>query len=336
MIAHLAYATGSPCPTLVLAADTVPQTESALLEHLAGVRRLLDATGNGHVLKIALVRPSPHPMYDLEYRFVQALPGAAESFDLRGSCGHSILSSAVVAERMGMLPRLSVGTRVRVHVLNNGDSVVCEVDAVDRDTARFTVHSVPTRVIPLTELLITGEPRTAVAVDGELHQVSLVSSGNAYAFLDARTVGVKDPDALFAGGDALFGVLARIRAAVTDQLGWAAGGAFPKIAALLPVEAGRIAARAISVPSWHPTIALTGAVCLGSAIRVPGTVPWRIAQELGCPDGLEIVTLGGRTAVTTAVQDIDGVASLCWVSVERKRVTFQGAFPLEPSAPTTL
>ncbi|GAA4823261.1 PrpF domain-containing protein [Streptomyces ziwulingensis] len=336
MIAHLAYATGSPCPTLVLDADTVPETESGLLEHLAAVRRHLDATGNGHVLKIALVRPSRHPMFDLEYRFVQALPGSVDAFDLRGSCGHSILSSAVVAERMGMLPRLSVGARVRVRVLNNGDSVVCEVDAVDRGAAQFTVHFVRTKAIPVTDLLITGEPRTMVAVDGELHEVSLVSSGNAYAFLDARTVGIKDPDALFAGGEELFDTLARIRAAVTDHLGWPPGGAFPKIAALLPVEAGRIAARAISVPSWHPTIALTGAVCLGSAIRIPGTVPWRVAQELGCPDSLEIITSGGRTAVTADVRDIAGTPTLSWASVDRKRVTFQGSIPLEPSASATL
>ncbi|MEU9092876.1 PrpF domain-containing protein [Streptomyces sp. NPDC048428] len=336
MIAHLAYAAGSPCPTLVLDADAVPQDDGSLLEYLAGVRRRLEATGNAQVLKIALVRPSRHPMFDLEYRFVQALPDAVHSFDLRGSCGHSILSSAVVAERVGMLPRLSVGSRVRVKVLNNGDSVVCEVDAVDRDTARFTVHFVPPEAIPVTDLLITGEPRTTIAVDGELAQVSLVSSGNAYAFLDARTVGVKDPEALFAGGEALFGTLTRIRAAVTSHLGWPAGGAFPKIAALLPVDEGRIAARAISVPSWHPTIALTGAVCLGSAVQIPGTVPWQVAQELGCPDGLEIITPGGRTAVTAAVQNTDGVAALSWASVDHKRVTFQGPLSLDPPAPATL
>ncbi|MBZ6295920.1 PrpF domain-containing protein [Streptomyces olivaceus] len=336
MIGHFAYATGSPCPTLVLDADAVPQNDDLLREHLAGVRRRLEAAGKGRVLKIALVRPSRHPMFDLEYRFVQALPDAVDSFDLRGSCGHSILSSAVVAERTGMLPRLSVGSRVRVKVLNNGDHVVCEVDAVDRDTARFTVHFVPPDAIPVADLLITGEPETTLQVDDELLQVSLVSSGNAYAFLDARTVGVKDPEALFAGGEALFRALTRIRAAVTSHLGWPSGGAFPKIAALLPVEQGRIAARAVSVPSWHPTIALTGAVCLGSAVLIPGTVPWQVARGVGCPDGLEIITPGGRTAVAAAVHTTDGVSALSWASVDHKRVTFQGALSLDPSAPVTL
>ncbi|MEU9438261.1 PrpF domain-containing protein [Streptomyces sp. NPDC048252] len=335
MIAHLAYAEGSPCPTLVLDSAQVPQQGTSLTDRLADARRSLKAVGKAHVLKIALVCPSPHPMFDLDYRFVQALPDAEDSFDLRGSCGHSILSSAVVAERMGMLPKLSVGGRVRVRVLNNGDSVVCEVDEVKRDAAQFTVHFVRTAAIPVTQLLITGEPRTTVTVDGELHEVSLVSSGNAYAFLDARTIGIKDPDALFADDESLFDRLGRVRAAAADQLGWPRAGAFPKIAALLPVEEGRIAARAVSVPSWHPTIALTGAVCLGSAIRIPGTVPWRMTQEVGCPDGLEIVTPGGRTAVAADVRDIDGVLSLSWASVNRKRVTFQGLLPLEPQASTT-
>jgi 2-methylaconitate cis-trans-isomerase PrpF len=336
MIAHLAYAAGSPCPTLVLDADTVPPGGTPLTDRLADARRSLQAAGQAHVLKIALVRPSPHPMFDLDYRFVQALPDAVDSFDLRGSCGHSILSSAVAAERMGMLPKLSVGARVRVQVLNNGDSVVCEVDEVRRGEAQFTVHFVRTTAVPVHGLLITGEPRTAVAVDGELREVSLVSSGNAYAFLDARTIGVKDTEALFADDAALFERLGRIRAAVTRHLGWPEGGAFPKIAALLPLEPGRIAARAISVPSWHPTIALTGAVCLGSAVRIPDTVPWRVAREVGCPDGLEIVTPGGRTAVAADVRDLDGVPALRWASVDRKRVTFQGSFPLEPSASAAL
>ncbi|NLU73945.1 hypothetical protein HCC61_14860 [Streptomyces sp. HNM0575] len=332
MIGHLAYATGSPCPTLVLDRAGLPQGGPALRAALAEARRALTAEGMGHVLKIALVQPSLHPMFDLDYEFVQAMPDALDSFDHHGSCGHSILSTALVAERTGMLPPLSVGSRVRVQVLNNGDSVVCEAGAIDGDVTQFTVHFVRGRPVPVTDLLITDRPRTAVTVDGRQHEVSLVSSGNAYAFIDARAVGIEDTDALFADDPDLFDRLGRIRAAVTDLLKWPRGGAFPKIAALLP-SAGGIAARAISVPSWHPTIALTGAVCLGSAIRIPHTVPWRIARELGEPEGLlDIVTPGGVSAVTADVRDIDGVPALSWASVDRKRVTFQGTCPLEPSA----
>ncbi|QTR06025.1 hypothetical protein J7S33_06940 [Saccharothrix algeriensis] len=41
----------------------------------------------------------------------------------------------------------------------------------------------------------------------------------------------------------------------------------------MPDEGGAVAARAVSVPSWHPTLALTGAVCVAAAAAIPGTVP---------------------------------------------------------------
>ncbi|NGO67964.1 PrpF domain-containing protein [Streptomyces boncukensis] len=339
MIGHLAYAAGSPCPTLVLDAGRLPRDEEALLRALSEVRAYLTAAGGGHVLKTALVRPSEHPMFDLDYRFVQALPQAPDSFDLRGSCGHSILSAVVAAERAGTLPKLTPGDRIRVNVLNNGDSVVCEVDGTDRDELHFTVYFVRPGSVPLKELLLTGAPRTELAAGAGTGtgtagcEVSLVSSGNAYAFVDARDLGVGDPGELFAAGPELFERLAALREAAAGLLGWPARGAFPKIAAVLPVASSLIAARALSVPSWHPTIALTGAVCLGTAAQIPGTVPWRVAQETGHVDGLlDIVTPGGRTAVTAAIDPADGEPALMWAAVARKRVTFQGSFVLEPLA----
>jgi 2-methylaconitate cis-trans-isomerase PrpF len=331
VIGHLAYATGSPCPTIVLDAGRLPQDDAPLLRLLADARRYMATAGGSHVLKIALVQPSEHPMFDLDYRFVQALPSAFDRFDLRGSCGHSILSAVVAAARSGMLPPLVPGARIRVNVLNNGDSVVCQVDGTHGDEVEFTVQFVQPRAVPFCDLLLTGEARTQLEVDGARQEVSLVSSGNAYAFVDARTLGVHDRDTLFAAGPELFDRLVRIRIAAAELLGWPAEGAFPKVAALLPAGDAGIAARAVSVPSWHPTIALTGAVCLGTAVRIPGTIPWQLAHEAGGADGLiDIVTPGGRTAVDAAVREAAGEPALAWATVAHKQVAFQGSFVLEP------
>ncbi|MGR6975104.1 PrpF domain-containing protein [Streptomyces cynarae] len=334
MIGHLAYAAGSPCPTFVLDAGRLPREEEALLTHLAQARRYLVSAGGAHVLKIALIEPSAHPMFDLDYRFVQALPGAPDRFDVRGSCGHSVLAAVLAASRSGMLPRLVPGARIRVRVRNNGDSVVCEAEHVERDRAGFTVTFVQPSPVPFADLLPYGRPRTVLAAGGERVEVSLVASANTYAFVDARTLGVPDQAALFRAGTELLERLEAIRGAAADLLGWPRDGAFPKIAAVLPGVDGPIAARAVTVPGWHPSIALTGAVCLGSAVRIPGTVPWRIAREAGTDDGLVgITTPGGRTAVT-AVTSAAGAAcgqgALLWATVAHKHVTFQGSFALTP------
>ncbi|WP_081237407.1 PrpF domain-containing protein [Streptomyces viridosporus] len=334
MIGHLAHAAGSPCPTFVLDAARLPREDTALLGHLTEARRYLTSAGGAHVLKIALVEPSAHPMFDLDYRFVQALPGGPDRFDVRGSCGHSALAAVVAAARSGMLPRLVPGARVRVRVRNTGDSVVCEVDRVERDEVGFTVTFVQPRPVPFAELLPTGRTRTVLEADGQRVEVSMVASANPYAFVDARALQVTDEAALFAAGGDLLRRLESLRAAAAERLGWPPGGAFPKIAAVLPAEGGGIAVRALTVPGWHPALALTGAVCLSTAARIPDTVPWHITRETDAGDGrLDITTPGGRVAVTAVVSlsgGADGDGALLWSSVARKHVTFQGSFALAP------
>ncbi|MFB7915464.1 PrpF domain-containing protein [Streptomyces sp. NPDC056061] len=331
MIGHLAHATGSPCPTCVLDAQRLPDDEPRLLQHLAEIRRYLDAAGGSHVLKLALVKPSPHPMFDLDYRFVQALPDAPDHFELRGSCGHSILAAVTAAARAGMLPRLTARTRVRVRVLNNGDSVVLEAVRVEDGRATFTVQFVQPRPVPFADLLMTGETVTRLDIGGQRVPVSLVSSGNAYAFVDARALGIDAAAPLFDSDGGLLDRLRRIRDAAAHRLGRAPGGAFPKVAAILPDDRAAIAARAVSVPDWHPTIALTGAVCLGTAVRIPHTIPWHIARESGATDGpVDIRTPGGRTTVTSVTCGSGTDGALMWATVADKHVSFQGSFVIDP------
>ncbi|ONI86900.1 hypothetical protein ALI144C_09580 [Actinosynnema sp. ALI-1.44] len=333
MIGHLAYAEGSPCPTLVLDADHMPQDEENLLAALTDVRRWLEDAGGGHVLKIALVRPSDNPMFDLDYRFVQALPDGPGRFDLRGSCGHSILSSILAASASGMLPRLSPGVRVGVHVRNNDDHVVCEIDEVHRDNARFSVHFVHQPTMPFRELLLTGQPVTTLDVHGDEVPVSLVSAGNPYVFVAAETVGVTTKEDLFADDPDLYARLVDIRATAAARLGWSARGAFPKIAVTLPLGQGRIAVRAISVPSWHPTLALTGAACLGAATGITGTIPWQVTGRDPFSSGpVRIDTPGGSSSVAAATRVVDGRRELGWITVGNRRATLYGSFLLQPLA----
>ncbi|NJP66253.1 PrpF domain-containing protein [Streptomyces spiramenti] len=331
MIGHLAYAEGSPCPTLVLDSRHLPEDEGRLLAVLTGIRGELTDMGGGHVLKIALVRPSTHPMFDLDYRFVQAMPQAPDCFELRGSCGHSVLAGVSTASRAGLLPPLFPGSRVRVNVLNNGDGIVCEADRVDRQSALFTVRFIRVPPTPVRRLLMTGEPVNPLIAAGGRRAVSLVNGANPYAFVDGRELGVPDAAALFAAGEELAVALEEVRGAATDLLGWPRTGAFPKVAAVVP-EDGALAVRALSVPSWHPTIALTGAVCLSVAAAVPGTVVARMAREAGTgAESVEIRTPGGRTRTESVLAPgPDGAGdALCWTSVDGKKVTLLGSYALD-------
>ncbi|MER5749045.1 PrpF domain-containing protein [Streptomyces sp. NPDC002088] len=320
MIGHLAKASGAPCPTLVLETDGIADTEQLLRPLLTEIRRRLVRGGHADVLKIALISASPHPLFDLDYRFVQCLPDALDSFDFGGSCGHSILTSVLVAGQLRLVTRLAPGDRVRLRVLNNGDHVVCEVDESRRNSGDFTLHFVQQPGTRLSRLLMTGRPVDRVSTDSGTYEVSLASLGNPYVFVDARDLGIGTQAELFAAEADVFDEIQRIRLAAAALLGMPADSVFPKVAAIASYAPDRLSARAISVPTWHPTLALTGTTCLAAAAITRDTVPARFLSRWA--DGsarIEIDTAGGSTV---AVAKVDGRSSepvLQWVSVSRKQ-----------------
>jgi 2-methylaconitate cis-trans-isomerase PrpF len=331
MIAHIAYGEGSPCPTLVLNKDLLPADIVETRAILPVVRQWLISSGAGHILKIALVAPSKHPLFDLDYRFVQCVPGGADQFEFRGSCGHSILASVMVADEQGWCPRLTPGSRVRVRVLNNGDQIACEVDEVHRRSARFTVYFVQPPQRRLADLLLTGRIIDQITTGSGVQRSSLVSLGNPYVFVDAAEVGITTREQLLAAGETLFNRMTDIRMAAAELLCWPPEGTFPKIAVVGAFAPGRLTARAISVPRWHPTLALTGATCLGGAVCIAGTVPHQLAMAVGStPEHIAIETPGGSTTVSCATTGNSADDQLSWVAVSNKSARLIGTVAIKP------
>jgi 2-methylaconitate cis-trans-isomerase PrpF len=330
MIGHVTVAEGSPCPTLVLDKGMLPQNERELTKVLGTIRDQMRAEGLGHVLKIALISRSEHPLFDLDYHFVQCIPGErGDTFDYLGSCGHSIVASVMVANQMRWITPLTPGNRVRVNVVNNDDNVVCEVDEVDHTGGSLTVHFLQEPMVALKDLLVTGSPVDILEAPSGTYELSLVSMGNPYVFVRAHDLGVHDKDHLFADDQKLFDTLVGIRQAAGQRWGWPSGSAFPKIAAIDSFAPGRISVRAISVPTWHPTLALTGATCLGAASVIPGTVAHKVAGWTGCASGpVHIETPTGVTTARPVVHDAD-VPSLSWVSVSGKRGRYMNPVLIE-------
>ncbi|MFF6774263.1 hypothetical protein ACFY8W_11935 [Streptomyces sp. NPDC012637] len=318
VLAHVVLAEDAPGPTLVVRLDRLPPGALALSDELARLRRALARTPYAGLNKIALYGPSAVGAAELDYRFVQALPGGR--FDFRAGCGHSLLA-CVVADG-------HAGREVTVRAVTTGDVVRC---APQKDGA-YTLDFLRPPDAPGT--LPTGRP--VDVLDGV--PVTLVQYGNPYVLVDARHLPA-DPARLpvdtghppFAGHlpaytghppiaghlrahtghlaadgrhppvagtahvpvDALQAWLLELRAQAARLLGYAPESPLPKIALFTRTGPGGLAVRALTVGGWHPRLALTGAAAFAAAGAIGGTVVGGPVSRLRTPGA-------GTATVSTA------------------------------------
>lgn len=273
----------APGPTLVVAVERLPPGAMAVTAELAALRAALARTPYARLNKIALYGPSARPGHDLDYRFVQALPGGG--FDFRTGCGHSLLACVVAAARPGP---------VTVHAVTTGDTVRCTPEGRGATTLRFLHAPGAPGTLP------TGRP---IDVLGGV-PVSLVRYGNPYVFVDARHLGVRNPRGLWHAGADVERALRALRSHAACLLGHDETSALPKVAALV-THGDTVAVRALTVGGWHPRLALTGAAALAAAGALPGTVVPDLA-------GRTVRTPGGTVAVSAGADH---------VAVRHKRAT---------------
>lgn len=326
MIGHLCYTAGKSDPTLVLDRRALPSDEGELTSTLMTAREwLVDHHGAG-VSTIAMIEPSTDPDADLDYQFAQYLPGTPPRFALRGSCGHSILSAVAVANRLAWLPRPTTASRLRVHVLNTGDRVACEVDGTSH-TLTFAVEFAYQPPRRLGDLMPTGMPHEEL--DGL--PVSLVSAGNPCVFVDAADLGLQGQEALFAADAAVRQRLTGVRRTAARRLGRPESSVFPKIAAVGQYQYRRLAVLPLPVPGRSSPLPPADAITVAAAAVIDGTIPQRLAQRgWSRLDELVIDTPGGTTVVRLAVSGTTADDTIARAGVRRRTVRYEGPVFLEP------
>ncbi|MFI9213012.1 hypothetical protein ACIGW7_33400 [Streptomyces sp. NPDC053253] len=267
VLATIVRAEDAPGPTLVVRLDHLPVGALALGVELARLRQALGGTAYANLHKIALYGsgPAARPGRDLDYRFVQVLPGG--DFDFRAGCGHSLLACVVADGRPGP---------VTVRAVTTGETVLCEPEREPEPHGdAYTLSFLKAPTAPGT--LPTGRP---VDVLGGV-PVSLVRYGNPYVFVDARH--------LPADEDVLQDRLLVLRAEAARILDHPPRSALPKIAAFAAGPEG-LSVRALTVDGWHPRLALTGAAALAAAGALDGTVVPAPTGPIGTPGGTVTVS----------------------------------------------
>jgi 2-methylaconitate isomerase len=333
--------------------------------------RQLDGLGGGisSLSKVAVVGPPTRPDADVDYTFGQ-VDVTRPAVDYRGNCGNISSAIGPFAIDEALVTAREPLTVVRVHNTNTGKMIHAHVpveageaavrgdfalDGVPGTGARIALDFVDPGGAVTGRLLPTEHAQDALDVAGlGTITASLVDATNPMVFVRAKDLGlegIERPEDL----DARPGLpahLEAIRGAAAVRMGLArtpveagrASPAVPKIAVLAPpagyrtlagaaVEAHAVdlVARIVSMGKVHRAFALTGAMCLAVAARIPGTVAYEAAATAGASGDVRIGHPSGVLPVAAAVSlGPDGTRKAQTVTVYRTARRLMEGFVLVP------
>ena len=293
--------------------------------------RQLDGLGGGisSLSKACIIGRSRHPDAQVDYTFAQVeirKPGV----DYAGNCGNCSSAVGPFAIDEKLVEVTASTTLVRIHNTNTRKVLVAHVPVKDGEAATegdFALPGVPGLAARIRldfldpggaatgRLLPTGQPCDVV---GGL-PASLVDATNPVVFVRAHDLGLtgtERPEAIDAD-PALGARLQAIRVEAAERMGIPGSAAIPMVALVAPprpftaldgtvhdATAADVLARVISMGNCHRAFALTAAMCLAVAARVPGTVVHECAS--GQPGDVRLAHPSGILPVAAAVTTREG------------------------------
>jgi 2-methylaconitate isomerase len=294
--------------------------------------RQLDGLGGGSssLSKAAIIGPPTRADADVDYTFAQVAVDAPV-VDYGANCGNLSAAVGPFAVDEGLVPAPDDGEAlVRIHNTNTGKIVEARfgvaggraVVAGDLALPGVPGTGAPVRLDFLDPagsrtgaLLPTGRPVNELRlVDGRTVRASLVDASNPVVVVASAEVGLtatEHPDAVDADA-ATMSLLDEVRRAGGVLMGLGRSPddvplSAPKIAVVAtPAPSATLAGdrvdaeecdllvRMVSMGRTHRAVTVTGALCLGVAARVPGTVPHALAGRapsirLANPSGVIVV-----------------------------------------------
>lgn len=315
--------------------------------------RQLDGMGGGisSLSKAVIIGPPTRPDCDVDYTFAQVSVDRPV-VDWASNCGN--LSSAVgpFAVDEGLVAAGDGEALVRIHQVNTskviharfpvsaGKAVVTggfAIAGVAGTGARIRLDFLDPGGAGTGRLLPTGNPRDVLDVPGfGPVPVSMVDAANPIVFVAAGNLGLSGtelPDAIEARPQVMT-ALDWIRRQAAVAMGMAARPedaplSVPKVAMLaapagyttldgqtVGADAQDVAVRMISMERAHRAVPLTGAMCLGVAARLPGTVAHALARAAG-GDEVRVANPSGVLSVGAEVEGGEARSALVFRTARR-------------------
>ena len=272
--------------------------------------RQIDGLGGADPLtsKVAYIGPPTLPGTDINYTFGY-VGIASPVIDYTGNCGNTSAAVGPFALLRGLIEPKEPITRVRIYNTNTKKIIVGEfqvrygdfqsdgdfrIDGVPGAGSKILLDFLDSGGAVTGKLLPTGKVKEEIQFPtvGRL-TVSMVDAANPFVFVRGADVGLTGDEALeeIADNGPLLKKCEEIRSVVAEIMGIAKKAdatqkspGVPKIALISPpttyqtpkgkVEASEIdiIARMTALQKLHKAYAVTGAVCLGAAAKIEGTI----------------------------------------------------------------
>jgi 2-methylaconitate cis-trans-isomerase PrpF len=321
-------------------------------------RFLIAAMGSPHVLqvngigggnpmtsKVAIVGRSSQPGADVDYLFAQVATDRA-FVDVSPNCGNMLSAVGPFAIEAGLVPASVGETTVRIFNRNTSTTVEAVVQTplgtveYEGDTA---IDGVPGTAAPvkLTFLDALGSKTGAFLPTGHVREfientpVSLVDYAMPMVLLRASDLGLsgdETPDELECNLSLLGRLEAiRLEAGLRMGLGDVSGSVVPKVGILSAARhGGTITSRYfMNAHRCHKGHAVTGALCIAAACRLPGSV----AHDLATPSLTSLVNLEHPSGGTEIDLSFDASGHVSRASLVRTaRRIFEGNVIVPASA----
>jgi len=319
--------------------------------------RQIDGLGGADPLtsKVAYIGPPTVPNTDINYTF--GYVGIAQPvIDYTGNCGNTSAAAGPFALLRGLIKPKEPITKVRIYNTNTKKVIVAEfpvrgeefvsegdfrIDGAPGSGSKILLDFIDSGGSVTGKLLPTGKVKEEIKFPtvGTL-TVSMVDAANPFVFVRGTDLGVQGNETLeeIAGNSVLLKKCEEIRSVVAEIMGIAKkeeatrkSPGVPKIALVSPptsyqspkgkVEASEvdIVARMTALQKLHKAFAVTGAVCLGTAAKVEGTIVNEIFRRVqpGNPSAVRIGHPSGTIQVEIGIEKRNGNLELTKAALAR-------------------
>lgn len=300
------------------------QERDAILLKIMGSpdRKQVDGLGGGITVlsKVVMVQPSEREEIDVDYLFAQVFIDKP-IVDTKPTCGNMMTGVGPFAIEKGWVKATHPETCVGVYNFNTNSRIEIVVQTpngiVDYCGGNFAIDGVKGTGSPILmnmfgvvggatgHLFPTGKRKEEI----QGLEVSIVDAGNLMLLFRGEDLGLTglEDKKYFADNRELMTRMesVRLEAGLRAGMGDVSESVLPKVGLLYKARmGGTIKSQYFTPRTLHPTHAVSGAVCIGTAVKAKGTIAAELAKVTG--DNFERIVIEHPSGVIPVEIEVSG------------------------------